>query len=79
MEFREGGLTNRVQRVSDLASAFFKSDPTDLWETADKLVDRMWTIYYPALVLARVPSVLPHTNGAILNDVAPMVIGCDRT
>ena len=28
----------------------------------------MWTVYYPALALERVPSVLPHTNGAILSD-----------
>jgi hypothetical protein len=33
--------------------------------TTDSLVDRMWTIYYPALALKRVPSVLPHTDGAI--------------
>ena len=33
---------------------------------ADTLVDRLWTVYYPALALARVPRVLPHTNGAIV-------------
>jgi len=27
----------------------------------------MWPIYYPALAVSRVPSVLPHTNGAILS------------
>ena len=34
--------------------------------TTDSLVDRMWTVYYPALALKRVPSVLPHTDGAII-------------
>jgi hypothetical protein len=34
--------------------------------TTDALVDRMWTIYYPALAVARVPKILPHTGGAIL-------------
>ena len=66
--------SQRVQRVSDLASAFFKNDPTDLWETADKLVDRMWTIYYPALAVERVPSVLPYTHGAILNDALTHIV-----
>lgn len=55
----------RVARVGDLTSNFFKSD-SSLWNTADLLVDRMWTIYYPALAVARVPSVMPHTDGAIL-------------
>jgi hypothetical protein len=36
-----------------------------MWEV-DYLVDRLWTIYYPALAMARVPDVLPHTNGAII-------------
>jgi len=64
----------RVQRVSDLASAFFKNDLEDVLRTADSLVDRMWTIYYPALAIARVPSVLPHTNGAILNDALTHIV-----
>jgi len=64
----------RVQRVSDLTAAFFKNDASEVWGTADTLVDRMWTIYYPALVLARVPSVLPHTNGAILNDALTHIV-----
>src|SRR6185436_2880833 len=30
------------------------------------LIDRMWAIYYPALAVARVPSVVPHTDGDLL-------------
>jgi hypothetical protein len=56
----------RVSRISDLTSAWLKSDPETILLTADDLVDRMWTVYYPALVLKRVPSLLPHTDGAIL-------------
>jgi hypothetical protein len=66
--------STRVQRVSDLTSAFFKNDVADLWATADKLVDRMWTIYYPALAVERVPSVLPYTNGAILRDALTHIV-----
>ena len=55
----------RVERVRDLTSAFFGGSATDLWATTDALVARMWTVYYPALAIARVPSALPHTDGAI--------------
>jgi uncharacterized membrane protein len=57
----------RVERVGDLTSTFFRNDSGSLWSTADQLVERMWAIYYPALAIARVPNVLPHTNGAFLN------------
>jgi hypothetical protein len=56
----------RVERVRDLSSAFFSGDPNDVWTTADVLVDRMWTVYYPALALERVPKVLEYTHGATL-------------
>jgi hypothetical protein len=56
----------RIGRVGDLTSAFFKNDASSMWNTADSLVDRMWTIYYPALAIARVPKMIPHTDGEIL-------------
>jgi hypothetical protein len=55
----------RVGRVRDLTSSFFSGGADDMWATTDALVDRMWTVYYPALAVARVPKILPHTNGAI--------------
>lgn len=33
--------------------------------TADKLVERIWHIYYPALALERVPDRIDHTNGEL--------------
>jgi len=46
---------------------------TDWWTNShsmlddmDRLVDRMWVVYYPALAVSRVPSVLPHTDGAFV-------------
>jgi hypothetical protein len=56
----------RATRVEDLTSTFLKNDTENLLRTTDSLVERMWTVYYPALALHRVPSVLPHTDGAIL-------------
>jgi hypothetical protein len=61
-----GSRNARINRVEDLTSSFMKNDAESLWKTTDQLVDRMWTIYYPALALKRVPSVIPHTDGQIL-------------
>ena len=55
----------RFERIGSLTSGFLNSESADLWRATDALVDRLWTVYYPALALARVPRVLPHTNGAI--------------
>jgi hypothetical protein len=61
-----GSRNARINRVEDLTSSFMKNDADSLLRTTDQLVDRMWTIYYPALALKRVPSIIPHTNGQIL-------------
>jgi hypothetical protein len=61
-----GSRNARITRVEDLTSSFMKSDAENLLKTTDQLVDRMWTIYYPALALKRVPSVIPHTDGRII-------------
>ena len=56
----------RVSRVEDLTGNFLKNDAQGIYGTTDALVDRMWAIYYPALAMSRVPSILPHTDGAII-------------
>ena len=55
----------RVDRVRELSTSFFSGGADEIWTTTDALVDRMWTIYYPALAVVRVPKILPHTDGAI--------------
>jgi hypothetical protein len=74
-----GSRNARINRVEDLTSSFMKNDADSLLKTTDQLVDRMWTIYYPALALKRVPSVIPHTDGqilgaALLHIVTPRVL-----
>jgi len=62
--------TSRSARLRDIRSLtldFLRGDTETMWNTADKLVDRMWTVYYPALAVERVPSHIPHTNGEILS------------
>ncbi len=53
-----------TEAIGDWASQSRES----LWDNIDSFVDRMWTIYYPALVLDRVPMVLDHTDGQLMAD-----------
>lgn len=64
--FASGARSARASRVENLASTFLKNDAEGIWDTTDVLVDRMWAVYYPALALKRVPSILAHTDGAIV-------------
>jgi len=56
----------RLRSIESLSLNFLHADSESTWETSDALVDRMWTVYYPALAVERVPQQLPHTNGQIL-------------
>jgi hypothetical protein len=66
MDTFSGSRSTRVNRVEDLTTNFLKNDAEGMLYAMDSLVDRMWTVYYPALALKRVPSIFPHTDGAIL-------------
>ena len=57
----------RLRDVRSLSADFLRADSEATWDTADTLVDRLWTVYYPALALERVPSHVPHTHGEILS------------
>jgi hypothetical protein len=59
-----GSREMQMDRMAVLASNWW-SQPHDSEET-DKVVDRLWTIYYPALAVSRVPAYLPHTDGALM-------------
>ena len=63
----------KMDRMVELASNWWKEDTHDARET-DKLVDRLWTIYYPALAVSRVPSVLPHTDGSLMQGALQHVL-----
>jgi hypothetical protein len=56
----------RLARVQELTEGWWKQDSHEFWWNLDFLVDRLWTVYYPALAVARVPSTLPHSDGEIL-------------
>ena len=56
----------RLDKVRDLSSGVVSQSNGDFRESTTRLVDRVWAIYYPALAVERVPFVLPHSNGEIL-------------
>jgi len=55
----------RLDKVRALSEGFF-SQGGDFLDSTTRVVERVWAIYYPALAVERVPSVLPHTNGSII-------------
>ena len=54
----------QLDRMQLLASTWF-NETHDAAEF-DKVVDRLWTVYYPALAVSRVPAILPHTDGKLM-------------
>ena len=56
----------RLERIAGLTSQWLRQDFKRVFDDLDVFVDRMWVIYYPALAVSRVPSMVPHENGAIM-------------
>jgi hypothetical protein len=64
---REGtSVTDKLNFTSSLAQQWFSGSSNDKLDAVDNFVDRMWDVYYPALALARVPALLPHSDGAMM-------------
>ena len=56
----------RFENIESLGREWLRGDATVMWDSADKLVDRMWPVYYPALAMQRVPDLIEHSRGEIL-------------
>jgi hypothetical protein len=72
----------RLDKVRALSSGFF-SEGGDYRESTTRVIERVWAIYYPALAIERVPSVLPHTNGEVIQGalshlVTPRILFPDK-
>ncbi len=77
---------SRSERLSAVfgvtGSAFARG--WEVWKyEGDSMVSRIWAVYFPALALTRVPSILPHENGAIIkgairNVVTPRLLFPDK-
>lgn len=57
----------RLETIGGLSSQWLNRETSALWEDADRLVERVWAIYYPAIAVSRVPEALPHTDGALMS------------
>jgi hypothetical protein len=68
-----GNRSARIDMLRGSVNNFASQGSGDLWENVDRFVDRMWTIYYPALAVERVPSVIPHTGGTLMMDTLKFV------
>lgn len=56
----------RLQRMQALLTDWLERRDATAQHDLDMLIDRWWAIYYPALAVARVPAVLPHTDGELI-------------
>jgi hypothetical protein len=63
----EASTVERIVRLQELSSRWWAQDRWEQRMTLDLLVERLWDVYYPALALERVPSAVPHQDGAQLN------------
>jgi hypothetical protein len=56
----------RIDALQAAVNQWMNQPREGLLEDVDMFIERMWTIYYPALTLERVPLVLPHTGGELM-------------
>jgi len=69
-------INNRSARIDLLRASISDwagQSRSEMLQDIDRFVDRMWTIYYPALAVSRVPSVLPHTDGKLMAETLQYV------
>ena len=59
----------RLERIQSLAGGWASRNSGGYATDMDALVDRLWVVFYPALVVERVPKVIAHTDGALMRDV----------
>jgi hypothetical protein len=56
----------RLERMQALMTDWLSNRDERIGSDMDLLIDRSWAIYYPALAVARVPAVLPHSDGELI-------------
>jgi hypothetical protein len=63
----------RFDSITSAARTWAAQDRGEFYGNIDGFIDRLWAIYYPALAVARVPDVLPYTNGKLMIDTLQFV------
>jgi hypothetical protein len=65
-ELETASRSERLERVRSLAGGLSNQEASDFETTSQQLIERIWAIYYPARAIARVPEIVPYTNGQII-------------
>jgi len=63
--FTQSGAS-KIDTISALSKRWVHQSGEDMYADLDMLLNRLWVVYYPALAVSRVPSILPHTHGSML-------------
>jgi hypothetical protein len=63
----------RLDSITASARQWASQDKSQFYGNVDGFIDRLWAIYYPALAVARVPDIVPHTNGRLMADTLQFV------
>jgi len=69
-----GTRSARIERVWELAGSWATLERESIMGDVDSLVDRVWSQYYPALAMRRVPSAVPHSDGQFLTQALVHVL-----
>ena len=64
----QNNRSTRIDALRESVNKWMSQSSDEWWNNVDAFVDRMWTIYYPALAVERVPNVLPHTHGNLMGE-----------
>jgi hypothetical protein len=67
-ELEVASRVERFERARTVSAGLLTTNASDYADTTTVLVDRMWAIHYPGMAIERVPLVLPHTDGQIMQD-----------
>jgi hypothetical protein len=73
-EVLSASRVERFDRARTLSSGLFSQGASDYADATTMLVDRLWAIKYPAMAVERVPFVVPHTRGQIMQDALVHVV-----
>jgi hypothetical protein len=67
-EIASSSRIERFDHARTLSLGLLNGSSSDYADTATQLVNRLWTIEYPAMALERVPLAVPHSDGQIMQD-----------
>ena len=70
----DDSASSRAGALRNLTSNWFTRDRQLVMRDADRGFDRLWQAYYSSFVFYRVPIIVPHSGGAIMNKAIAHVL-----